>query len=49
LAQTIEQALAARRMKPRYVVGSDARAMLLIRGLLPAAVFDRLLRRQLHI
>jgi NAD(P)-dependent dehydrogenase (short-subunit alcohol dehydrogenase family) len=49
VAETIERALAARRMKPRYVVGLDARAMLVIRGLLPAAVFDRLLHRQLGI
>jgi NAD(P)-dependent dehydrogenase (short-subunit alcohol dehydrogenase family) len=49
VAETIERALAARRMKPRYVVGSDVRAALLIRGLLPAAVFDRLLQRQLGI
>ncbi|HEX3909652.1 MAG TPA: SDR family NAD(P)-dependent oxidoreductase [Solirubrobacteraceae bacterium] len=42
VAQTIQTALAARRMKPRYVVGRDARAMIAVRRLLPDRLFDRL-------
>ena len=45
VAQTIERALTAPRMKARYVVGRDARAMLLAKRLLPAHVFDRFARR----
>ncbi len=44
-AQTIERALTARRMKARYLVGRDARAMLLVSRLLPDLVFDSVLRR----
>ena len=35
---------ARRRMKARYVVGRDARAMMLTRRLLPDHVFDRVAR-----
>jgi NAD(P)-dependent dehydrogenase (short-subunit alcohol dehydrogenase family) len=49
VAQTIEQALTARRMKARYVVGRDARAIVLLHGLLPDLVFDRVLRRALGV
>jgi NAD(P)-dependent dehydrogenase (short-subunit alcohol dehydrogenase family) len=49
VAETIARALGARRMKSRYVVGNDARAMMLIRGLLPDHVFDRLARRALGV
>jgi NAD(P)-dependent dehydrogenase (short-subunit alcohol dehydrogenase family) len=45
VAETIQRALTARRMKARYVVGRDARAMIALRGLLPDLVFDRLARR----
>jgi NAD(P)-dependent dehydrogenase (short-subunit alcohol dehydrogenase family) len=47
VAETIERALTARRMKARYVVGRDARAMIVLRGLLPDRVFDRLIRLRL--
>jgi NAD(P)-dependent dehydrogenase (short-subunit alcohol dehydrogenase family) len=49
VAQTIERALSARRMKSRYVVGRDARAMILARGLLPDHVFDRVAKRVLGV
>jgi NAD(P)-dependent dehydrogenase (short-subunit alcohol dehydrogenase family) len=49
VAQTIERALSARRMKARYLVGRDARAMVIVRGLLPDLVFDRLARRVLGV
>jgi NAD(P)-dependent dehydrogenase (short-subunit alcohol dehydrogenase family) len=49
VAATIEQALTARRMRARYVVGRDARAMLLARRLLPDLVFDRVVGRVLGV
>ena len=49
VAETIERALTAPRMKARYVVGRDARAMLLVRRLLPDLVFDRVVRRALGV
>jgi NAD(P)-dependent dehydrogenase (short-subunit alcohol dehydrogenase family) len=49
VAQTIERALTARRMKARYVVGSDARAMIVAKRLLPDHVFDRIARRALGV
>jgi NAD(P)-dependent dehydrogenase (short-subunit alcohol dehydrogenase family) len=49
VAQTIERALAARRMKARYVVGNDARAMIAAKRLLPDHVFDRIAKRVLGV
>lgn len=49
VAETIARALTARRMKARYLVGSDAWAMLLAKRLLPAHVFDRVARRALGV
>jgi NAD(P)-dependent dehydrogenase (short-subunit alcohol dehydrogenase family) len=49
VAQTIERALTSRRMKSRYVVGRDARAMIIARGLLPDHVFDRVAKRVLGV
>ncbi len=49
VAATIERALSAPRMKARYVVGRDARAMLIARRLLPDHVFDRVARRALGV
>jgi hypothetical protein len=49
VAATIERALTAPRMKARYIVGRDARAMLIARRLLPDLVFDRVARRALGI
>lgn len=45
VAETIEGALTARRMKARYLIGRDAKAMLLAKRLLPDLVFDRVVRR----
>ncbi|HEY2571549.1 MAG TPA: SDR family oxidoreductase [Solirubrobacteraceae bacterium] len=49
VAQTIERALTSRRMKSRYVVGRDARAMIVARGLLPDHLFDRVAKRVLGV
>jgi NAD(P)-dependent dehydrogenase (short-subunit alcohol dehydrogenase family) len=49
VAETIERALTDRRMKARYVVGRDARVMLIVRRLLPDLVFDRVARRALGV
>jgi NAD(P)-dependent dehydrogenase (short-subunit alcohol dehydrogenase family) len=49
VAKTIEQALTARRMKARYLVGTDAKAMLVVRRLLSDRLFDRFIRRALKV
>jgi NAD(P)-dependent dehydrogenase (short-subunit alcohol dehydrogenase family) len=49
VAQTIEQALTAKRMRARYVIGRDAKVMLLVKQLLPDLVFDRVARRALGV
>ena len=49
VARTIERSLTERRMKARYLVGRDARGMLLLRRLLPDTVFDRVMRRALGV
>jgi NAD(P)-dependent dehydrogenase (short-subunit alcohol dehydrogenase family) len=49
VAQTIERALNARRMKSRYLVGRDARAMVIVRRLLPDRVFDRIAKKALGV
>ena len=49
VAETIQRALTARRMKARYVVGRDAKAMLVARRLLPDHVFDAIARRALGV
>jgi NAD(P)-dependent dehydrogenase (short-subunit alcohol dehydrogenase family) len=49
VAETIERALTARRMKARYPVGSDARPALLFRRVLPDAMFDRVIARTLGL
>jgi NAD(P)-dependent dehydrogenase (short-subunit alcohol dehydrogenase family) len=49
VAETIEAALTAKRMKARYVIGRDARAMIAMRRLLPDHVFDRVAKRALGV
>ncbi len=49
VAATIERALTASRPRSRYVVGVDARGMILARALLPSGVFDRVIRRALGV
>jgi NAD(P)-dependent dehydrogenase (short-subunit alcohol dehydrogenase family) len=49
VAATIERALSARRMRARYVVGRDARAMIALRRVLPDQVFDRVAARALGV
>lgn len=49
VAATIERALTSSRMRARYVVGRDAKAMLIVRRLLPDLVFDRIARRALGV
>jgi NAD(P)-dependent dehydrogenase (short-subunit alcohol dehydrogenase family) len=48
-AEAIERALLAERMRARYVVGNDARAMLIAKRMLPDLVFDRVVRRALGV
>lgn len=49
VAETIERALTARRMRARYVVGTDARVMIALKRLLPDHVFDAFARRALGV
>jgi NAD(P)-dependent dehydrogenase (short-subunit alcohol dehydrogenase family) len=49
VAQTIERALSARRMRARYVVGRDARAMIVAKRVLPDHAFDRVAKRVLGV
>jgi NAD(P)-dependent dehydrogenase (short-subunit alcohol dehydrogenase family) len=49
VAQTIEGALGARRMRARYLIGVDARGMSWLKRLLPDHVLDRVLRRALGV
>jgi hypothetical protein len=49
VAATIERALTARRPRARYLVGRDARGMILAHALLPSGAFDRVLRRVLGV
>ena len=49
VAATIERALTSPRMNARYVVGTDAKVMLLAKRLLPDLVFDKVLRRVLGV
>lgn len=49
VAQAIERALTARRMKARYLVGRDAKAMLIAKRLLPDHIFDRFIQRALGV
>lgn len=49
VAETIEGALTSPRMRARYVVGRDAKAMLVAKRLLPPHLFDRLARRVLRV
>jgi NAD(P)-dependent dehydrogenase (short-subunit alcohol dehydrogenase family) len=49
VAETIAGALTARRMRARYLVGRDAKAMHAIRRLLPDHTFDRVIRRALGV
>jgi NAD(P)-dependent dehydrogenase (short-subunit alcohol dehydrogenase family) len=45
VAAVIERALGSRRMRARYLVGRDARMILLARRVLPDLWFDRMVRR----
>jgi NAD(P)-dependent dehydrogenase (short-subunit alcohol dehydrogenase family) len=49
VAETIARALRAPRMRARYLVGRDARAMLTAKRLLPDRLFDELARRALGV
>jgi NAD(P)-dependent dehydrogenase (short-subunit alcohol dehydrogenase family) len=49
VAETIERALSSSKMKSRYLIGRDARAMVAIRRLLPDHLFDRVARRALGV
>ena len=45
VADAIHHALTARRPRPRYLVGADARVQLALRTVLPARAFDAAIRR----
>lgn len=49
VAEAIERALTSPRMKARYLVGRQARGMLLAKRLLPDLVFDRVARRAMGV
>lgn len=49
VAATIERALTSPRMQARYIVGMDAKVMLLAKRLLPDRVFDKVVRRVLGV
>jgi len=49
VARVVERALTARRPRPRYVVGVDARGMILAQAVLPTRVFDRIMRRAMGL
>src|SRR5258708_5514084 len=49
VAATIEKALTAQRMPARSLVGRDAKAMLLVKRLLPEHLFDRIVRARIGI
>ncbi|HEY7831624.1 MAG TPA: SDR family oxidoreductase [Solirubrobacteraceae bacterium] len=49
VAQTIEGALKAKRMRARYLIGLDAHAMVWASRLLPDLLFDRILRRAVGV
>lgn len=49
VALVIERALTARRMRARYLVGRDARAMVWVSRLLPDLLFDRVVRRAVGV
>ncbi len=49
VADTIQRALSAPRMRSRYLVGRDAKAMLAMRRLLPDRVFDAVIRRAMRV
>ena len=49
VAEAIERALSAPRMKARYLVGGQARGMLLAKRLLPDLLFDRLAQRAMGV
>ncbi len=49
VAQTIEGALKAKRMRARYLIGLDAHAMVWASRLIPDLLFDRILRRAVGV
>lgn len=49
VAEAVEHALTSRRPRTRYVIGRDARAMLIARRVLPDRAFDRVAKRALGV
>jgi NAD(P)-dependent dehydrogenase (short-subunit alcohol dehydrogenase family) len=49
VARAISHALESRRPKSRYLVGLDAKVQARLQPLIPAAVFDRIVARQLNL
>jgi hypothetical protein len=49
VAKAIAEAVTAPRPRIRYQVGKGAGLLAALRGLMPAALFDRALRREFHV
>jgi NAD(P)-dependent dehydrogenase (short-subunit alcohol dehydrogenase family) len=49
VARVVERALTARRPRARYVVGADARGMILAQAVLPTRAFDFIVRRAMGL
>jgi NAD(P)-dependent dehydrogenase (short-subunit alcohol dehydrogenase family) len=49
VAETIEHALSAQRMRSRYLVGRDARMTIVARRVLPDRAFDFVVRRAIGL
>ena len=49
VAKAIAHALESSRPKPRYLVGLDAKVQARLQPLIPTALFDRIVARQLNL
>ena len=49
VAKSISHALESSRPKPRYLVGLDAKVQARIQPLIPTALFDRVVARQMNL
>jgi NAD(P)-dependent dehydrogenase (short-subunit alcohol dehydrogenase family) len=49
VAATIEAALSARRPKPRYLVGADAKVQARVKPFVPTRIFDRVIARVMNL
>lgn len=49
VAKTMAEALTAKRPKARYLIGRDAKGMVLAQSLLPTGIYDRFIRRAMGL